>query len=145
MGTPAGTMITDGYPTRIDFAADADVNLWEKVVQPPGMDGGGAINITTMLNATYRTSAPKSLISMTESSFTAGYDPAVYDDIIALINVNGLITITFSDTSTLAFYGFLNLFEPNDHEEGEHPEAEVTIVPTLQNAGTETAPVFTTD
>ena len=138
-------MIEDGYPTRIDFASDADVNLWEKVVQPPGMDGGGAINISTMLNATYRTNAPKSLISMSESTFTAAYDPAVYTDIISLINVNNLITITFPDTSTLAFYGFLNLFEPGDMEEGEHPEAEVTVIPTLQTLGVETAPVFTTD
>ena len=145
MATPAGTMINDGYPIRVDFAQDADVNLWEKSIQPPGMDGGGPINISTMLNATYRTQAPKSLISLTESTFTAGWDPAVYDDIIAMINVNGLITITFPDTSTFAFYGYLNLFEPSEMEEGEHPEAEVTLVPTLQNAGVETAPVFTTD
>ena len=52
--------------------------------------------------------------------------------------------ITFADGSTLAFYGYLKNFEPQDSEEGSDPEANITIQPTnWDNANsTEEAPVL---
>lgn len=128
--TPAGIKLDDGYSTKIAFNRDPDVSLWEKTVKPPGIDGGDAIETTTMHNSTWRTMSSRALRTLTESTFTAAYDPKVYDQIVALINAEGSITCHFPDGSTLTFYGYLKTFEVNDHSEGEQPEATCTIVPT---------------
>ena len=136
--------IDDGFATLIEFAEDSDVLMWEKEVTPPGVDGGGEIDTTTMRNTTWRTKWPKQLISLTESSLTVAYDPSVFDEIVAMINVNQLITITFPDEETLVFWGWINVFTPNANVEGEQPTAAVTIIPANQNASkVETAPVLT--
>ena len=136
--------IDDGFSTKISFANYATVDFWEKEVTPPGMEGGGANDTTTMRNTTWRTKAPKKLVSLTDCSFTAAYDPVVYDDVVAMINENQLITITFPDGATLAFWGWLDQFTPNACTEGEQPTANCVIVPSNQNAsGTETEPDYT--
>jgi len=136
--------LDDGFPTLIEFAEDSAVSFWEKEVTPPGMDGGGENDTSTMRNTTWRTKAPKGLVSLTEASLTAAYDPEVYDSVVAMVNVNQLITITFSDGATLAFWGWLNEFTPGAVVEGEQPTADVTIIASNQNAdGVETAPVYT--
>lgn len=130
IGTPAGIKIDDGYQTRIVFAANTTVSLWEKSVKPPGMDGGDAVETTTMRNTTYRTMAPRHLLTLTPMTMTCAYDPNSYNQLIQLINVRTTVTVQFPDGSTLAFFGFLQKFEPNDIKEGEQPEATVTITPT---------------
>lgn len=141
--TPSGDLLEDGYQSLIAFAADADISLWEKSVQPPGIEGGDEIDITTMHNVTWRTRAARSLKTLTNSSITVAYDPAVYTQILALINVNGWITVHFPDGSTLDFVGYLKNFTPNELSEGAQPEASCEIVPTNQLAGVETAPEYT--
>ncbi len=143
--TPLGIPLGDGYSTKIAFAADADVSFWEKTVGPPGLDGGDAIETTTMHNSTYRTFGARSLITLSESSTTVAYDPDLYDEAIALINVEGAITVHFPDGSTLDFFGFLRTFEPGDNEEGTQPEATLTIQPTNWDPANnvEAAPVMT--
>jgi len=85
----------------------------------------------------------KGLITLTEASLSAAYDPEVYDDILSMLNVNQLITITFADSATLAFWGWINEFTPGASVEGEQPTADVTIIPSNQNdSGVETAPVY---
>jgi hypothetical protein len=142
---PSGIKLKDGYSTLITFARDTDVGLWEKTVTPPGLDGGDSIEQTTMHNDDWRTFAPRSLVTLTEMSFVAAYDPNVYTSVLALVNVEDTITVTFPDGSTLAFYGYLKMFEPSELTEGEQPEATVTIVPTNWDpAGdVEAAPVMT--
>lgn len=141
---PVGTLLDDGFSTKIAFAADPDVSFWEKTVQPPGVDGGDAIEVTTMHNVTWRTMGTRSLKTLTDAATTVAYDPAVFTQIVALINVNGWITVHFPDGSTLDFIGFLRSFEPSDNSEGEQPEATVNISPTNANStGAETAPVYT--
>lgn len=136
----------DGFSTKVTFAADPNVSLWEKTVQPPGMDGGDPVDTTTMFNGTYRTMRPRSLITLTEHKFTAAYDPVIYIELLALVNVETTITVTFPDASTIAFYGYLKAFEPSDIEEGTQPEGDVTIVPTNWDAtnSTEEGPVVGT-
>jgi hypothetical protein len=135
--------IDDGFATLISFAEDSDVQMWEKEVTPPGVSGGGENDTSTMRNTTWRTKAPKGLISLSEASFSAAYDPAVYDEIVAMVNVNQLITITFPDSSTLVFWGWIDDFVPGANVEGEQPTADVTIIPSNQNgSGVETAPVY---
>ena len=135
--------IDDGFATLISFSEDSDVQMWEKEVTPPGVSGGGENDTSTMRNTTWRTKAPKGLISLSESSFTAAWDPAVYDEIISMVNTNQEITITFPDSSTLVFWGWIDEFSPGSFAEGEQPTADVTIICSNQNAaGVETAPVY---
>ena len=134
----------DGFQTLITFSENGSVKLYEKGVQPPGIEGGGANETTTMRNTTWRTKAPKKLKSLTDSELTVAYDAAVYPEIIAMINVIQTITITFEDGATLAFHGWIDQFEPDEITEGEQPEASVTMIPSNQtDAGVEAAPVYT--
>ena len=135
--------IDDGFATLIEFAEDSDVQMWEKEVTPPGVDGGGENDTSTMRNTAWRTRAPKGLKTLTEASAVVAYDPAVYNEIVAMLNVNQEITITFADDSTLVFWGWLNEFTPGAAVEGEQPTADITIIASNQNdSGTETAPVY---
>jgi len=143
--TPLGIPLFDGYSTTISFNADPDISFWEKTVTPPGIDGGDAIDHTTMHNSTWRTLGPRSLKTLTEFTLTAAYDPDLYDEICALLNVATSITVHFPDLSTLVFFGFLRLFEPGAHEEGAQPECTITITPTNWDPVNlvESAPVMT--
>jgi hypothetical protein len=136
--------IDDGFSTLITLANVPAIKLYEKEVTPPGVSGGGANDTTTMRNTTWRTMSPKKLKSLTPMKLTAAYDTVCYNDIIAQVNINQLITVKFADNSTLAFWGYLNEFTPGGAKEGEQPTAEVSIEPTNQNAsGVETAPIYT--
>lgn len=131
----------DGFATLVDIAG---ATLYEKGVQTPGLDGGGAIETTTMRNTTYRTKAPKSLIDVTDISFRAAFDAIALTTLIASINVNQEITLTFPDTSTLVVWGWLDKFTPDESVEGEQPEAQCTIVVSNVNGSdVETAPAYT--
>lgn len=142
---PLGIELEDGFPTTIAFAADPDIAFWEKTVTPPGVDGGDAIEQTTMHNDLWRTFAARSLVTLTEMSLTAAWDPALYDSILNLVNVEGSITVHFSNGDTLDFFGYLRVFEPQEMSEGEQPEAQITIQPTNRDPVThaETAPNWT--
>lgn len=143
--TPGGIPLRDGHPTKIAFAADPDVSFWEKTVKPPALDGGDPIDLTTMHNTTYRTNGPRALLTLGEVSVTAEYDPNVYNNIIALINVETTVTILFADGSTLAFFGFLRTFDPQEISEGNPPLASISITPTNWDpvAHVEAGPVLT--
>jgi len=134
--------LDDGFSTLLTFANYPSVKLYEKEVTPPGVSGGGEIDTTTMRNTAWRTKAPKSLKTLSESSATYAYDVAAYTDIVTMINENQLITVTFPDSSTLQFWGWLDEFTPGANTEGEQPTAEGKIIPSNQNAtGVEVAPV----
>ena len=136
--------IDDGHRTLITFDLSPTVKFYQKEVQPPGIDGGGANDTTTMHNDTWRTMAPKKLYTLSEATLTAAYDPEVFSDILNLINENGEVTVTFPDGATLVFWGWLNSFKPNKAVEGAQPTAEIQIIPSNQdNSGVETAPVYT--
>ena len=138
--------LTDGHQTLITFDAlgsGVTLLLKETTVTPPGIDSGGENDTTTMRNETWRTKQPKHLKTLTDGSCTFQYDPGIYDQILDIIGVNGLITITFSDESTLEFYGWLNNFTPGECVEGSMPTATGTIICSNQtDAGVETAPVY---
>jgi hypothetical protein len=141
--------IDDGYRTLITFSETPITLAWEKSVTPPGIDGGGSIDITTMRNGDgttgWRTFAPKALKTLTESTATCAYDPEMYDECLDALQVNQLITITFPDGATEAFWGWLDKFMPGELVEGEQPTAEITIVPSnwSEDTGLEVAPVNT--
>ena len=141
---PVGIKLPDGHSTQLAFAADPDVSFWEKVVKPPGIDGGDAIEQTTMYNEEWRTFAARALKTLTESGADVAYDPRVIDQIMALVNVEGSITLHFPNNSTLDFFGFLRTWEPEDMEEGTQPTAHINITCTNTDPtdGSESAPNF---
>lgn len=143
--TPTGKWIEDGFPTKIAFASKPAVSFWEKSVKPPGVDGGDAIEHTNMHSLAWRLKGPRKLKTLTDTSTTASYDPAVYADILTLCNAPDSITITFPNGSSISFYGFLRTFEPSDAGEGAEPTASITITPTNRDpvTGLESPPVFT--
>lgn len=142
---PTGIKLDDGFSTTISFARKTNINLWEKTVKPPGLDGGEKIEQTTMLNIAYRTFTARALKTVTDCTFNAQYDPGVYTDILALINLEGSVTIHFPDGSTYDFYGYLGKFEPAELQEGSPPMAACTIFPTNYDPTNkvEAAPVLT--
>jgi hypothetical protein len=142
--TPVGIHMDDGFSTKIAFSADANVSFWEKTVTPPGIDGGDAIDTTTMHNVTWRTMAARKLRTLTDSSITVMYDPWVFDQIVALVNIEQEVTVHFPNGDTLDFWGYLKSFTPGELVEGSPPEAEITIVCTNQNlSGVEVSPTLT--
>ena len=141
---PSGTMLENGYQTLMAFANDADIGLWEKTVQPFGVEGGDKVDITTMHNQTVRTYAPQALKELTDSQMLCGYDPAVLSDILLLINNSGSVTSHMPDTSTWDFFGYLRSFVPAAHADGAHPEASCVVVATNRDpvSGDEEDPVY---
>ncbi len=137
------TRIDDGHSTRIGFANYPSVKIYEKEVTPVGVQGGGAVDVTNMRNSVWRTFASKKLKSLSEASGVYAYDPAAYSDMITMVNENQLITITFPDSATVSFWGWVDEFTPQRHVEGTQPLAEVKILASNLNAAKEeTAPVL---
>lgn len=128
--TPTGLKLKDGFSSLVTITSLPNISLWEVSAKPPGLDGGDAINTTTMHNTTYRTMAPRALKTLTESTFKAAYDPGVISTLVGLINVETTFTQDFADGSTWAYYGYLKAFEPDELVEGTMPLATVTVVPT---------------
>lgn len=143
-GTPTGIKLRDGFSSKITLSGNTTINFWEKSVTPPGMDGGPPVEQTTMFNETRVTKAPQVLYDMTDGAAKVAYDPAVYTQIISIINQPITITQTWRDGTTLADYGYLQSFKPDPLERGKQPEASVVIVYTGQDtSGTEWAPTIT--
>lgn len=128
--TPIGIVLKDGYRSTLTCALDPNIEFREKAVKPPGYDGGAPIDTTTMFSTTYRQKAPRALSEMTNASIRAAYDPVVYQTILSILKLETTWTTTFPDGTTLAFYGFLNRFDPEALQEGQQPEAMIEIVPT---------------
>ena len=135
-GTPGGKKLQDGFSTLITLALDATIEFWEKSGPPPGIEGGDPIDQTTMHNEVWKTWQPRALKTLEPFTVTVAYDPICYggdaadESVLEAINRNDTITVTFPDGTTLAFFGYLQNFLPQDHVEGEQPEAQVTLVPT---------------
>jgi hypothetical protein len=141
--------IDDGFSTTVSIYDDKDdvtpevVKFWEKSVTPPGVQGGGANDTSTMRNTAWRTMAPKKLRTLSEASLNVAYDPELYETILSLLQVVKWIEIDWPDGSHLGFWGWIDSFEPNEVVEGEQPTADITVIPSNQTpAGTEEAPVY---
>jgi len=141
-------IMTDGFPTTIEFSAGVSgitlsTVLAEKDVQPPGFDAGGENDTSTMRNTAWRTKQPKSLKTLTDVNLTCAYAPEVLTEMEDMVGVNQLITITFPDAQTWAFWGWINTFTPNAVAEGAQPECTIGIMVGNQNgSGVETGPVL---
>lgn len=143
--SPTGNVLEIGYQCLITFANDTDIDLFEKTVQPPGLEVGDAINITTQHNSLVMTkSPPASLYDVTDGQMTCSYARPVYSQIQSIIGVETTITYTYQDGGTVAVYGFLKSFIPNSQSMDTQPEATVVIVHTNidPSDGSEAVPVI---
>lgn len=138
------SIMNDGFSTRIRFnlfPGLLPLRAKEKTVKPPGLDGGGPNDTSTMRNTRWRTFQPKSLITLTNMDATIAWDNLLYNTLPRNMNTNGIIQVRFPDAFAVEFYGYLDKFMPNPMKEGEQPTAELTVVPTNQDTdGVETPP-----
>jgi hypothetical protein len=139
-----GFKMPDGYSSRFVFKNKPTISLWELTVKPPGFDGGDLIDNTSMQNKKWRTRRVRHLITLTESSMVAYYDPDMFNDLIAQLNAEQAISQWWPDGSALAFYGALIKADFAELKEGEPPTVNCTIGPTNWDpaAGVEADPVF---
>lgn len=122
LSTPAGIELWDGFSARIAFDRDPDASLWVKTLKLPGIDGGDAIDATTMHNVLYRIMRERSLITITDITGTATFDPNFWNNAVSnLINQNGAITVHIPDGSTLDVWGFLRTADIQEFAEGTLP------------------------
>ena len=136
--TPTGTPFDDGYQSLIAFAADPDLDFWEEVVGAPGIDGGDPIPTTTHHNTALRTFAPRSLKTMTPFQVQGRFASGTVDQVDALINQNGWITVKWPDGTEYSFVGYLKSFQPGQAQEGNPLQGVIEIIPTNQLSGVET-------
>lgn len=142
--TPTGRRLEDGFRTLIAFAVDPDILLWEISVQPPGVDAGEFINISTQHQTRWRQFATRSLITLTDGSFVAAYDPALIPLLVAIAGVEGAVTILYPNLAALSFYGALRLWDADSMEEGTMPQGTGTVGCTNTDpiTGAEEGPVL---
>lgn len=143
MANPSTTRLDDGMKTLITLGNNPSIRLWEKSVTPPAIVGGGAVDTTTMRNMAWRTQAPKKLKTLGNMSVTVAYASYAYHEIIQQVGVVQEITITFPDSSSIVFRGWVDEFTPGENVEGEQPTATLTIISAnLDSDGEELAPVY---
>lgn len=128
--TPDGAMLENGYQALVAFNAAPNVQLWEKEVTPPGIDGGEPIDTMTQHDVTWSTQRPRALKKHTNGSFTAGYDPYILHDPGSIINLEQAITWHYPDGSSETYWGYVKSFVPTGMTDGTMPTATVEIVIT---------------
>ena len=87
---------------------------------------------------------PRALKTLTNGQFICAYDTAILSEINGMIGVNQLITVTFPDGSTYAFWGWVDEFTPSELVDGTQPTATCTIIcSNMNDSSVETDPVYT--
>jgi len=120
--------------TRIFFASTPILWFEEKSITPPAIDGGEPIDTTVDVAGTQRVSlsAPRAKVKMgTTVNLVVAYDPRVFNyhnELNRAIGLNQYISCQFPDTSELKFLGWLQTFTANAMQEGEQPEANISII-----------------
>lgn len=134
----------DGFSTIISVWTNGQpINLKEREVQPPDLDGGGEIDTTTMRNVRWRTKAPKSLWTLGDLTVQVQYDPIAYQQLLPWVNVITYFTVVFPTGQWIGFYGWIDKFTPPSHKEGEFPVAELKVHCSNTDAnGNEWAPHY---
>ena len=149
--SPSSPYMREGHSTKISFHRGASGTTsfwkaWEREVQPPGVDSGDAIDITTMHNVTWESMYPSVLKTLTPFSVILAYSLEAMDEAISvLVGRNGSITCHFPGTDKLDLWGFMQNFVPQSHKKRELPLANCQIVPTNYDDAnfTEAGPVLT--
>jgi len=132
----------DGVGTSLTIGS---LTLEQVTLKGLGINGGDPLDASHLGNTAYLTKKPQTLKEVTDITGTAHYAPEDLADVIAEINDNQSMTLTFTGIGTITFYGFLQVFEPDEGEIGSTWNASFTVVVTNLNAtDVETGPVFST-
>lgn len=137
--------LRDGFSTLFAFATIAitpPVQVVEKTVTAPGIEGGGGINITNMRNERFRTAVPKSLLTVKNLTLTVQHDPVWYNLASANFQVVDVATLIFPDLSNIEFYAWIDDISPQEHREGEEPLANMVVIPSMFFDGLEVPIVY---
>jgi hypothetical protein len=141
---PEGTRLDEGQGTTITFGNAANLGIWEVETQPAGVDGGDPVATSTHRNVTWDTFNPRVLKTLSAANCTGAYAAGKLANIYQQVNRNQIITVTFRNGATIAFWGYLRSFQPEPLVEGQQPRASFSIQPTNQNmSNVETGPTFT--
>lgn len=125
--TPTGTKMPDGFPTKIAMTNAPSIQFWEFSTKPPGIDGGELIPTTNHHNVSYRTFDVKALKTLTNVTGKAFCDPDVVVTLLAQVNINQSMTVSWPTGDKITFWGALIKAEFNEHEEGKPPELTYEI------------------
>jgi hypothetical protein len=130
-------VVVDGQGTTVTIDA---VAIIPKTITVPGW-AKEVLSRTTLANTAYKTKQVATLKEVSDFAITKEYDPADLND-VSEDNVE--IVITFPTGGTVTFWGTASQWsEPEVGVDGEL-EHSLTITPTnLNDAGTETGPVYT--
>lgn len=143
--------LTDGHGILIEFFdspeddTPAAVQFWELEVTPPSLMGGGAIDTTTHRNGTTRTKAPKRLVEMGDLVAKVSYHPGIIESIQSIIRQNKWVRLTWPDEDQWGFWGFLDEIKFSPLQVGEQPEAEITVICSMQDNDCEEAELVYTE
>lgn len=131
-GTPAGIKLREGHASLVTLSNLPTASFWEIEAKPPGIDGGDAINATTMHNSEWREMRARQLKTLTPQTIKFAYDPNLFSSsqVRGEINREQTITQEWFDNTTLAYYGYPRSIEFDPLVEGQMPTGTLTIQPT---------------
>ncbi len=143
-GTPTGIKLRDGYVSLLTCSLLPTASFFEKTNTPPKMGGVTMIDQTTMWNLDVETAWPGGLWKTGDGKVVAAYDPNLANQILSMIRIPQVITQTWADGSTIAWYGVLIDAEFGTNERNKQPEVTLTFGSTnMDTTYTEQRPVIT--
>jgi len=120
------------------------LDLCLKSLGAVGATGGDPIDATCLSNVEFVTKQPQTLKEIPDIAFACLYTPSELAAVLAEINVNQIISITFAaGEGSLTFWGYLKSYEPKEAAKGEDWQATgVVVVTNLDATGAEVGPQF---
>lgn len=135
-------IIEEGLGLRYTFASGA-VDFEELAVKPPGAKGSGGKNTTNHANTGVQTKAPGKLPEITDMGGTCHFSKTSLGTIMAQLQVNQSIVVTYPGGGTHTVWGWLEEFIPGDFVANQQPTATFKIIVSNRNASSvETPPVY---
>jgi len=130
----------EGVGTSITIGS---FSIEEVTLKGLGADGGDALDASHLANVLYKTKKPQTLIEIPDLTGTGHYNPANQAAMIAEVNKNQSLVLTFSGVGTITFWGYLKSFDPDEGEIGSTWNSTFAIVVTnLNGSDAETGPVW---
>lgn len=128
--TPNQVMLHEGYPIKVAFARASNICFEEIEVQPMSLKSD-PINTTTQFNTLLDSKDAPAVGEAGDIVLTVSYAAEAWSDIwTKLFLQNGSVTVRYPDGTTIDFYGYLGVFEPQAQKRKEMPTAKITIVVT---------------
>lgn len=129
-GAVVGTRLDNGWQALLAIGTNLTIEIYEKQITPPAIDGGDPIMTDTMQNSVYVTKAPQCLQEWDDITVVCAYDPAVLSELQTLINFIDSYTIHYPDGTTLTLWAYLRRVESSPLQKGVQPELTLTIIIT---------------